>query len=68
MVSHFDQKKRKLVTLLLRRPVLSKAAYMKRVRQVCRSKHAQKVAAKYARGLRNVCKEVVRQKGAATRG
>ena len=51
-----------------RRPPLNKAAYIQRVRQVCRSKRAQKVASAYTRGLRNACKEVIRNKGAATRG
>ena len=51
-----------------KRPVLGKMAYKSRVRSVCSSQQAQRVAKACARGLRKVCEEVVRNKGAATRG
>ena len=51
-----------------KKKVLSKAAYRARVRRVLRSKKAQAVAAACAKGLRSVCREVVKNKGAATRG
>ena len=51
-----------------RRPPVSKAAYRQRVRAVCRSPKAQEVAAACANGLVRVCKEVVKKKGAASRG
>ena len=51
-----------------KRPVLGKMAYKTRVRSVCSSQQAQRVAMACARGLKKVCKEVVRNKGAATRG
>ena len=50
------------------RPVLGKMAYKSRVRSVCSSQQAQRVAMACARGLKKVCKEVVRNKGAATSG
>ena len=51
-----------------KRPVLGKMAYKGRVRSVCSSQQAQQVAKACARGFRKVCQEVVRNKGAATRG
>ena len=51
-----------------KRPVLGKMAYKSRVRTVCSSQQAQRVAMACARGLKKVCKEVVRNKGAATSG
>ena len=51
-----------------KRPVLAKMAYVKRVRSVCRSKKAQQVAKACAKGWKRVCQEVVRKKGAASRG
>ena len=53
--------------LAKRRP-LSKAAYRRRVRAVCRSPKAKAAAAAYANGLYKVCQEVVKKKGAASRG
>ena len=50
------------------RPPLDRAAYWARVRAVCKSQRAQRAGAAYAKGLRNVCKEVVKKKGAASRG
>ena len=51
-----------------KRQVLGKMAYKKRVRSVCSSQQAQRVAKACTRGLKKVCREVVRNKGAATRG
>ena len=59
---------RDLKDAVLKKKVLSKAAYRARVRQVLRTKKAQGVAAACAKGLRKVCLEVVRKKGAATSG
>ena len=39
-----------------------------RVRNLCYSPAGKRVAARYAKGLRKVCEEVVRKRGAATRG
>ena len=57
-----------LKDVVAKRPVLGKMAYKGRVRSVCSSQQAQRVAKACARGLRRVCQEVVRNKGAATRG
>ena len=51
-----------------KRPVLGKMAYKSRVRSVCSSQQAQRVAMACARGLKKVCREVIRKKGAATSG
>ena len=51
-----------------KRPVLGKMAYRSRVRSVCSSQQAQRVAKACARGLKMVCREVVRKEEAATRG
>lgn len=53
--------------LAKRRP-LNKTAYRRRVRAVCRSPKAKAAAAAFANGLLRVCKEVVKKKGAASRG
>ena len=57
-----------LLDLKNKRPPLGKMAYQLRIRTICRSAKAQKVGANFARGLVNVCKEVILKKGAATRG
>ena len=51
-----------------KRVCLSKIKYLARVRAVCKSLRAQRAAAAYAKGLKNVCKEVIKKKGAASRG
>jgi hypothetical protein len=51
-----------------KRPVLTKAAYRRRVQGVCGSRQAQRVASSCALGLKRVCKELLKKKGAATRG
>ena len=53
-----------------RRPVLTKAQYIQRVRRVVATKSAQAAAKNIALGLKKVCKEVVSKKvnGGATRG
>lgn len=52
------------------KPVLTKRAYIARVRRVVESKQSHKVARNYALGLRNVCKQVLSKdvNGGATRG
>ncbi len=52
--------------LAAKRAPLSKAEFRTRVRAICRSKRAQKVAKKFAKGLRKVCVEVVAKQGAAS--
>jgi len=51
-----------------KRPVLTKAKYTARVKRLLKTKKAQQVAGACARGLRKVCREVVRNHGAATHG
>ena len=48
------------------RPVLGRAAYIARVRAVCKTKKAQAVAASQAKLMKRVCKAVITKKGAAT--
>ena len=50
------------------RPVPTRQQYAARIRAVAGSQRAQRVAAACATGLRRVCQEVHRRKGAATRG
>jgi transposase len=50
------------------RPAVGKAAFRERAKRLLQSAKAQKVAAACAGGLRSVCKDVVRVRGAATRG
>ena len=49
-----------------KRPVFGNAAYKARVRAVCRSQQAQRVAANQAKLMKRVCRRVVLKKGAAT--
>ena len=51
-----------------KRPVLGKMAYKSRVRSVASSQQAQRVAKACTLGLKKVCREVIRKKGAATTG
>ena len=51
-----------------KRPPLGRTAYRARLRAVLRSKKTQGVAGRIAAGLLKVCKEVVKKKGAASRG
>ena len=51
-----------------KRPVLSKAKYTARAKRVLKSKKVKEVGAACFKGLRKVCREVVRKKGAATHG
>ena len=60
--------RRDLEDMVKHRPVLGKVAYRARVRAVCRSAKAMRVAKNPAGGLRKVCKEVIKEGGAATRG
>jgi hypothetical protein len=57
-----------LADLAAKRPVLIKAAYRKRIKATVSSARSRRVARAYVRGLRKVCLEVIRRKGAATRG
>ena len=50
-----------------KRPPLNKAAFRARVQSICKTKHAQAVAKKFAQVLRKVCEEVVAKQGAASR-
>ena len=50
-----------------KRPRLGKMAYKARVRAVAKSAKAQQVASNCYMGLRKVCREVVKKKGAASR-
>ena len=57
-----------LADAVAKRPVLGKMAYTQRVRQVVASRKSQDVAKNCALGLRRVCKEILKKKGAASRG
>ena len=56
-----------LKDMVAKRPPMGKLAHRVLVRAVCRSRKAQRVAAACARGLRKVCREVIRKGGAASR-
>ena len=51
--------------LRARRRVPGKTAYTERVKRLLRSARAQKVASNIALGFKRVCKQVVKNKGAA---
>ena len=57
-----------LADAMAKRRVLSKAKCTERVKRVLKSQKLQRVAAACTRGLREVCKEVLQKKGAATKG
>ncbi len=59
---------RDLSDAVAKRPALDKAGYANRVRAICRTPRAQAVAAACSKSLRKTCAEVIRLKGAATRG
>ena len=50
-----------------KKPCLTKAQYIDRVKKVLGTRAAKKIASNIAVGFRNVCKEVVRKGGAAAR-
>ena len=50
------------------RPPVTKQALKRRIRALLRSNAAREVAKKTFKGLRNVCRQVIAKKGAATRG
>ena len=56
---------RDLADLQRKRQPLGKFAYKRRVKTLCQSQKAQRVAAACARSLREVCQAVVRKRGAA---
>ena len=53
---------------IAKRPLLTKVAYRERIRRLCASQKAQRVASNIALGLRKTCKEVKLKRGAASRG
>ena len=53
--------------LRARRKVLGKTAYTLRVKKLLRSARAQQVASNVALGFKRVCKQVVKNKGAASK-
>ena len=57
-----------LADAVAKRPVLGKMAYTQRVRGVLKQKKAQNVAKACALGLKKVCREILKKRGAATRG
>ena len=57
-----------MMVMVSRRPVLGKHPYCARIRAVCRSARARRVAKNLAGGLKKACKEVLDKNGAATRG
>ena len=64
--------RRELVALDLRglkngRPALGKSAFKLRVRSVCRTQRAKRVARNIAKSWRKTCRAVVAAKGAAVR-
>ena len=59
---------RDLSDAVAKRPALDKAGYANRVRAICRTPRAQAVAGACSKSLRKTCAEVIRLKGAATRG
>ena len=62
-------RQRDLEDLEAGRPPLGPTAYRQRLRAVCKSKKAQRVAKACALGLRRVCQELVSKgTGAATSG
>ena len=63
-----EMRRRDLQDWNAKRPLVGRTAYTARLRAVLRSKKAQGVAGRFAAGLLNVCKEVLKKKGAASRG
>ena len=58
---------RDLADAVAGRPALGKPAWRARVKRVIQSRRAQAVASNCAKSMRKVCREVVKQKGAATK-
>jgi hypothetical protein len=56
-----------LADLVNKRPPTTKAQLKARVRCLLRSAKAKVVARNYVRGLRNVCLEIIKNKGGASR-
>ena len=63
-----DLRQKDLTDLRARRPLLSKAQYKARVRAVCASARARRVAANVATGFPAACQEVVTKEGQRPRG
>ena len=60
-------RKKDLDDIAAKRPVPSRAAYIMRVKALCRTAKAQQVAKNFAKVLRKVCVEVIEKKGAASK-
>ena len=58
-------RRRDLKDLKEGKPVLSKAAHRVRIRDICRTRRAQRVAQGYWKGFRSACKRVIKNGGAA---
>ena len=56
-----------LADLAAKRPALTKAAYVERVRALCKTRRAQRVARNICLSLPKVCREVLAKNGAMTR-
>jgi len=63
-----ELRRRDLIDLQNKRPVLGKMAYKLRIRAVIKTNKAQQVAKNCAAGLKKVCREVIKKKGAMARG
>ena len=57
-----------LADLREKKPPVDRAKLQRRVRALFKSEEANRVAANLFRGLRGVCQQVKKNKGAATRG
>ena len=55
-----------LADAVQKKPLLSKAQYIRRFHRVLKTKKAQRMVGAYARNFRAVCKEVKRKSGAAS--
>ncbi len=61
-----ELRRRDFADLRAGRPALGKSAYRERVRLVCRTKKAQRVAINCVDNLREVCKAVDKRRGGAS--
>ena len=60
-----ELRKRDLKDLKEGKPVPTKAAYRIRIRDICRTQRAQKVAQSYWKGFQSACQRVIKSGGAA---
>ena len=63
-----ELRRRELSDVRAKKPPLGKAAYLRRVRAVLKTRKAQALAKAIAGVFRKTCCEVVKKKGAAARG